>query len=189
MWLSNGQVLTNASATATDLFFPQYGYNYVYLTPYDLNTSQQHPVTTSGVNAPAETVLFASKFAYAESKIGQNGFFQFDNVGSPAVWSTVEVPDCFTADTDLQHACFSNWGVNDQLVNDPAVEGVTKPEAGANSGGVSARSFGKAITAFMDSHAKKMSLAQLAAGTNWTPTMQASNVTTVDPGRYLWDTN
>src|SRR5437588_7997284 len=25
---SNGQVLTNASSTATDLFFPQYGYNY-----------------------------------------------------------------------------------------------------------------------------------------------------------------
>lgn len=186
---SNGQVLQNTSATANDLFFPQYGYNYVYLTPYDLTNSQQHPVNTSGINSPSETVLFTSKFGYNECKIGTNGYFEFDNVGSPAVWSTVEVPDCFTADEDGLHACFANWGLNDQFVNDPAIEGVYKPSAGANSGGVSARAFDKAVVAFVDGHVKKMSLGQLAAGTNWSPTMQATNVTTVDPGRYLWDTN
>lgn len=186
---SNGQVLAGSTPTANDLFFPQFGYNYVYMTPYDIANQQQHPVSSTAIGKPSETVLLASKFGYTESALAANGYFEFDNVNSPAVWSTVEVPDCFNANADGLHGCFANWGLNDQFVNDPSVEGVTKPEAGANSGGVSSRSFGKAIVCFTDSHAKKMTLGQLAAGTNWSPTIQASNVVTIDAERYLWSTN
>jgi hypothetical protein len=68
------------------------------------------------------------------------------------------------------------------------MEGITKPEAGANTGGVAFRNTGNfATVVFMNGSAKKMTPGALAAGTNWTPTIAPSMVTTTSPSLYLWD--
>jgi prepilin-type N-terminal cleavage/methylation domain-containing protein len=187
--LDNGIVLAGGTRLASDLFFPQYGFNYVYLTPYDQNAMVQHPVTMTTPAQPANTVLLASKYSYTETNIAFNGFTEFDVTGSPALWSTVEVPDCFTAALDPTKDCVANWGANDGYINDSTVVGVSRPEAGSNTGGVSFRSNGKAIVVFLDTHAKKMGPGDMAAGTNWTPTMDSNMVTTTDPSKYIWDLN
>jgi prepilin-type N-terminal cleavage/methylation domain-containing protein len=192
----NGNVLTGGDDTSNDLFFPQYGMNYVYLTPYDVTTDPnnpaQRPVSLSMIAKPGATVFATSKYAYPETTLAANGYTYFKETptehNSPALWATVEVPDCPSADVDRMHLCNASWGVNDGYINSPTVVGVSSVSAGANTGGVALRASGNlAAVVFMDSHAKKMSSGALAAGTNWTPNIQAAMVTTISPGSYLWD--
>jgi prepilin-type N-terminal cleavage/methylation domain-containing protein len=186
----NGQVITGASDTTNDLFFTQYGMNYVYLTPEYFPTTgnpYQQPVTSSTISQPAATVFATSKYSYSETQLANNGYFYYDTVASPALWTTVEVPDCITA-FNAGLNCFNNWGANDGYLNDSAIVGLTSSIAGSNTGGVAIRTpGGDAVTAFMDGHVKSLTASQLAAGTNWTPTIQASSVITVDPTKYIWD--
>lgn len=192
----NGQVIMGTSDTTDDLFFTQYGMNYVYLTPeyFPANfnppssaPNYQQPVTSSQISQPAETVFATSKYSYSETKINSSGYLYYDTIASPALWTTVEVPDCISAST-AGFNCFNNWGANDGYINDPSLVGLATPASGSNTGGVALRTpGGDAVTAFMDGHTKALSAGQLAAGTNWTPTIQANSVITVDPSKYIWD--
>ena len=185
----NGNLLVGASDQTNKLFFSQYGINYVYLTPYDLTRQVQVPVTADQVDHPSNTIMFASKYGYLDTMIGTNGYPIIDTVGAPAMWTTVEVPDCQTyAVANPNLLCVTNWGAQDGYINDPTQIGVSTAAGGSNTGGVSLRNAGMAVVEFMDTHAKKMTAGQLAGGTNWTPTIQASNVLTVDPTKYLWST-
>lgn len=193
---SNGNVLGQNDETLNDLFFPQYGINYVYLTPYDTNTDPanpaQRPVTVSMIATPSATVFATSKYAYSETRIAANGYPFFAETpteyNSPALWTTVEAPDCAYADVDHMHGCKSSWGLSDGYENDPTILGITLPAAGANSGGVSFRGTGPLATVvFMDGKAKRMTPGALAAGTNWTPKIQKSMVTVVNAPSYIWD--
>ena len=194
--LPNGDVLGEKEDTLNDLFFPQFGMNYVYLTPYDTVTDPsnpaQRPVSYSMITKPAETIFATSKYSYAESKIKDNGYPFFTESptehNSPALWTTVEVPDCAGADQDHMHGCEKNWGLNDGFANDPGALGLITAASGANSGGVAFRGPGDmASVVFVDGTAKKMTSGALAAGTNWTPNIQSTMVTTVSPSSYLWD--
>ncbi len=192
-----GNVLAVGNDTVNDLFFPQYGMNYVYLTPYDVNTDPsnpaQRPVSLSMITQPGATVFATSKFSYSESRLAQNGYLYFAESpiehASPARWTTVEVPDCAAADSDRMHDCKESWGVDPNgFISSPSEEGITSVAAGANTGGVAFRNTGDMATVvFMNGSAKKMSPGALAAGTNWTPTIAPNMVTTTSPSLYLWD--
>jgi len=182
----NGPVLAGGTDNANNYFFPQYGYNYVYLSHVDASDGvTEQPITTTTPVTPAQTVMFTAKFSFVESKLGTNGYF-VTNPGCPLFWTTVEVPDCNTAFVQ-GFFCNTNWGNNDGFINAPSIEGVTSVDAGANTGGVAFRSAGKTLVVFTDNHVKKMTPGQLAAGTNWTPNIDASNVQTTDVTSYLWD--
>jgi len=175
----------NISQTVTQLFVPQYGYNYTYLSPLKQDGSgnlYMTPVSSTAAGDPAGTVMLASKWGYSESLTSTTGFWSF-GPGSPALWTTVEVPDCSNA-PDL---CAANWGLNDGFVNSTTYEGVTTVAAGSETGGVSLHATDAAVVSFVDGHSKKLKPGALAAGTSWVAGNNASATTTTDLTKYLWD--
>jgi len=192
----NGDVLGGGDDKLNYLFFPQYGMNYIYLTPYDTSTDPsnpaQRPVTLSMIAQPSSTVFATSKYAYPETLIKQNGYPYYPEspteYNSPALWTTVEAPFCTETMVATMHSCKSSWGESDLYANDPSILGIKLVAAGANTGGVSFRGSGNmASVVFMDGRAKRMPKGGLAAGTNWQPNIQAAMVTVVSPSLYLWD--
>jgi prepilin-type N-terminal cleavage/methylation domain-containing protein/prepilin-type processing-associated H-X9-DG protein len=195
-YMKNGQIFEDPTGSPTpklgnlnDLtaksFVPQYGYNYSYLSPQtdDGNGGvKQVTVSATAAASPADTVLFTSKFGYSDSAgLVANSFWSF-GPGSVALWTSVEAPDCaYNA-----NYCAANWGKNDGFVNSTTYEGVTNVEAGANSGGVASHT-GGAVVSFLDGHVKKMKLSALAAGTTWTPDINAADTKVVDKTLYRWD--
>lgn len=182
LWVNNRTIATS--------FVPQYGYNYTVLDPVTLTSdgsaiAGHAPISATGVVLPSETVLLASKWGFTEASTSSNPSSFISFKPGAALWATVEGPNC----GEIAEICGSNWGINDGLVNSngPNGENVTSIAAGANSGGVSARSTDSAVVTFTDGHAKKLKLSALAAGTNWTPTIQSSAVVFTDRTKYLWD--
>jgi len=175
-----------ANRTIAASFVPQYGYNYTVLSPVQASAASvsgyaQFPISSTGIVLPAETVLLTAKWGFTEGSPAASSYWSL-GINTPALWATVEGPDC----SQIDELCAGGWGLN-SFVNDPAKENVTNVAAGANTGGVSLRSTDSAIVAFTDGHVKKMKSTALAAGTNWTPTIQAASVAFTDRTKYLWD--
>lgn len=197
-YMKNGQIYddpTNSatpklgasiSETVSKLFVPQYGYNYSYLSPNvdDGNGGvMQRPISATAVGQPADTVLLTSKWSYTESVLPTTGKFWSFSPNGVALWATVEAPDC----AFNQNYCSSNWGLNDGFVNSASYQGVTKYEAGAQTGGVSLHAGEGAVVSFVDGHTKKLKPGALAAGTTWAKDQDASLTKVVDKTKYLWD--
>jgi prepilin-type N-terminal cleavage/methylation domain-containing protein len=175
---------TNISESTSRAFFPQYGYNYSWLSPNvddGVGGVKETPIGATTPNAPAETVFLVSKFGRADSQTTASPFWSFGNAA--ALWTTVEAPDCANNPT----YCAANWGKNDGFINDTAFMGVTTVAAGANTGGNAIRANEAAVTAFLDGHAKAMKAGALAAGTNWTKDIDSAATVTTDESKYIWD--
>src|SRR5579884_3119131 len=99
------------STTLSEVFVPEYGYNYTFLSPVFQNSDKTYymsPVSSTVAGDPAGTVMLASKWGYTEGTTSTGNYWSF-GLQTPAFWATVEVPDC----TDAPNLCSSNWGAND----------------------------------------------------------------------------
>jgi prepilin-type N-terminal cleavage/methylation domain-containing protein len=175
---------TAGTSTFVDIIYPDYGLNYVWLTPW--NGYQQVPTSTTAVPQPSNTVMISNKWSNPESTLG-NEFLGFTfnwSAGAPTYGNgpllnyTVEVPECAVIPQD----CASNWGVNSLGTYIPTIT------AGSNTGGNAQRAGGQVVTAWVDGHAKSMSPGALAVGTNWNPNIAPASVnyTTNYLDVYLW---
>ncbi len=179
------QLAPSISTTVSQLFMPEYGYNYTYLSPIKADAQgnpYMTPVSATAAGDPSGTVMLTSKWGYSESATASTGFWSYGPQG-PAFWTTVEVPDCGSA----PDFCAASWGQNDGFVNSTTYEGVTTVVAGSETGGVSLHATDAAVVSFVDGHTKKLKPGALAAGTNWVPGIQASATKLNDVTKYLWD--
>ena len=183
---ANGTPTTGISSEVWQAYNPEYGYNYTAMSPI---TSEQADTAANGYVAwkrtpssmtsfsrPAETVMITNEVVENVESIGLywygNGTLLIDPF-------TIEPPDC----NDIPPLCQTNWGsggfiANTWMKNNPAI--------GAYSGGVAPRRANQGIVSFVDGHTKSMQLGQLAKGTNWSPTLKASQLVMQNSSIYLW---
>ncbi len=167
---------------------PTYGYNYNALAPYlGPDSGGSKPISATSMNNPGNLVMFASKFSTTEwgySTTGNTalGFsFAVGKDNGPILNTTVDVPDCYT----IPSWCVDNWGANSSW------GGILKNNvvAGALTGGTSIRASNNAVVSFTDTHAKKQQSGNMAAGTNWAATRNASTLIVTDKNLYMWAVN
>jgi len=162
--------------------WPDYGYNYVYMAPWDGN--RQTPISMTSADDPAGTIVFAEKGSATQSLYPPPIVWGFGSGWSgandaPLLSDTVEVPVC----SGLTQRCGDNWGVGGFSALQTTVAN------GSITGGVSLRVGNQGIVSFMDGHAKALPAGALAAGTNWTPTIDHTLTTFTDKSKYLWSTS
>lgn len=165
------------SDVRTWCFYPEYGYNYSNLAPWTGNAEARRDVVSfSSITKASQTVMLTSKFNWAKADSSKFGWY---GVGSfLPVLQIVEPPSC----NDAPGYCFFNWGSGYD-----ALAGMRgNREEGAFTGGVALRKSGQAIVAWTDGHASSMAPGGLAAGTNWTPSIDQSNLVLNDKSKYLW---
>jgi prepilin-type N-terminal cleavage/methylation domain-containing protein len=164
---------------------PTFGYNYTALSPFpgaDPGTSVPQPISQTALAQPANTVAFTGKFENAsESNLGTDGYYSYGDRG-PDTTGVVDPPDC----SDTPSWCFDNWGIGSFWERADYV-GIKSFAAGKLTGGVSFRNAEKATVAFGDGSVRKVSPGALAAGTNWTKTINSGDIRMIDKEKYLWD--
>lgn len=166
-----------------DTFHTQYGYNYSFLSPNKLLSTGLHVqgVSKSAATSAAQTVMIASK--WASSKLSTS-----------MVWSTgipegmladagVEPPNCLV----IPGYCMSGWGAHSFFDHTGDPNGMQLEETeGRYTGGVAFRDNGKVVVGWLDGHVSSLTPAELAVGTNWAPSIEATAVTVTDAPHYLW---
>lgn len=170
-------------ANIGDTLDPQYGYNYVGLSPATYSyTPTAHwvlnPKSSTSLSQPANTVMLANHFSSAEENLGPLGFWWY-GPGSFTSSAVVDPPVCpFQVNVAY---CFDSWRANsfwwtylDML-----------PAAGANTGGTSIRSANQMVVSWSDGHAKSGQEGWLASGTNVNLTSSNMPVITSKTA-YLW---
>jgi prepilin-type N-terminal cleavage/methylation domain-containing protein/prepilin-type processing-associated H-X9-DG protein len=158
-------------------FWQAYGWNVDYLCPARPDCSDYNrqflfsgpPVTLSAVDQPAATVMAAGVAIApgAGSRANTNPLWP-ENGG----YCGINAPATMTS-TDLCRRPGGGWGVNADL--------------GPTGGFETPRHRGRGNVCFLDGHVKNMSPSELAAGTNWAPSVPSTQVRITDPARYLWD--
>jgi prepilin-type N-terminal cleavage/methylation domain-containing protein len=174
---------------------PLYGYDYTVLSGYYQGPSDaapyEHTVPSAQLAQPTDTVMFASRgyFVSEESDgiTNPGDVWTFGVPGSPILNGVVDAPNCATIPAD----CLSGWGTGTAWGVGGGSLGFTSVTAGANTGGVSARApqNQEGTVSFCDGHAKKLSWAQMAVGTNWSPTLASSALQVTNPSSYMWYIN
>jgi prepilin-type N-terminal cleavage/methylation domain-containing protein len=172
---------TSQDAVITATCWPDFGYNYVYMSPW--NGTAQTPISSTSPDSPAQTVMLAAKGAAlaGEEKYQPPtvwGFSFSSTADGPLLSGTVEVPNC----GPIPQVCAGNWGVGGFS------DGGLTAAGGDVTGGVSVRAGGQSILTFMDGHTKAMAAGSAAAGTNWYSTIPNANTKLTDPTKYLWST-
>jgi prepilin-type N-terminal cleavage/methylation domain-containing protein/prepilin-type processing-associated H-X9-DG protein len=155
---------------------PQFGYDYTLLSPWTGASPQgEESISFSSLSKPADFVMATADFQH--STWNPQGFAWF-GPGQHLPEYGVEAPDC----NDDPLFCWNSWGTNSEqsgwLANNFT--------EGSNTGGVSLRKNGDAIVAFCDGHSKVMTPGRLAAGTNWTPTLDNGALVQTDKSVYMW---
>ena len=154
--------------------FVQYGMNVDYMNKPSSDCSDFNvlpdqfgpPTTLAAINQPAETIMLTEN--------GQDGG-RDANIGTAITYS----PAGFSA-TTTDTCSYGGWGSN---------PGLWYPDGPATSstGMFLARHFNGGNIVFCDSHVKWMRPEAVAAGTDWAPGSDMTNVNIVDRSRYLWD--
>jgi prepilin-type N-terminal cleavage/methylation domain-containing protein/prepilin-type processing-associated H-X9-DG protein len=165
---------------------PQYGYNHAYLSPATYSTTPATYMSTSQSQAEdvSNTIMFANHYSTSEDTKPVANLTSFGAFG-PTNTVVVDPPNCMSElyNSTKQILCFDNWGHNtfwsSTLLNN-------NEAAGAFTGGVSIRNGKQAVVLWLDGHASKKSAGALAAGTNWSPTIDGSNIAMTDRSKYLW---
>ncbi|HEY3780624.1 MAG TPA: prepilin-type N-terminal cleavage/methylation domain-containing protein [Fimbriimonadaceae bacterium] len=189
--------------SAQDIYTPTYGFNFQGLAPYysdgSGDPSLTHSVTTTSFSGGHQEVMITSIYSkldiqgntasntYLFSPNGSNTAAESD--WGPLYNSVMDGPNCFF----IKSGCFANWGQPDATdgtwfgfftaLNGNAAGGPSPADQttaaiteGENTGANARRSNDGIVTAFIDGHAKNMRPAQLAAGTNWSDTLQEGNL-------------
>ncbi len=168
------------SPTARYAYNPQYGYNYTALSPIistsgsGINIWVRQPTAFQSLPKPAETVMIGTHNKSSEV-VGTYWFGAGTILIAPF---TVEPPDCL----EIAPVCLDSWGSGWYATM--YLRG--NRTAGAFTGMNSLRKNGQSIVGFTDGHVKTMQPGALAAGTNWNPTINDTQVTVVNPAAYLW---
>lgn len=191
-YMKNGDILNDPQATpeargttpyyVTTAYKPQYGYNYVVWSPTTGATNGvdarwiRNPRSFTAVAAPAETVMYTTRTVTSE--VPNEWWY---GAGTLITSYGVEPPDCNT----IPEYCFTNWGAGGFFTG--ANYAKNSQVAGAYTGFVSLRKTGNALVAFGDGHSKAMAPGALAAGTNWSFTLNSNSLTVTDRSKYMWD--
>ncbi len=175
----NGPATAGVALSSYYAYNPQYGYNYTALSPITstsgtgANKWVRTPSAFTSISRPAETVMISSKSINSET----SGWWW--GAGTLVAGSfTVEAPDCY----DIAPLCVDNWGTGWWATN--ALH--DKTVAGSNSLFNSQRKAGASIVGFVDGHVKTMQPGNLAAGTNWNPKQDSSQLVMKNSSAYLW---
>jgi len=159
----------------------EYGYDYTVFSPATFTAVDSHgswirnPIPLTTVARPADTVLFTEHASYNEEGAW------FYGVGSILSVGMSDPPACFSGvGFSSRYYCFTNWGTNEQIW------GTVNVPAGSSTGGTSFRKAGNGAVTFSDGHAKMYTPAALAAGTNWTPTLNQSSLIENNNTVYHW---
>jgi len=188
-WVRGGVTIPKA---VTDSFWSQYGYNYTFLSPTSGTPQRFSSVSMTAAAQPAGTIMIGAKYARAERitpYIWGTGFNPDEGMLSNVA---IDVPDCW----HIPQWCLDSWGSGSFHSNpDPAGGLGLNEQAGGFTGGISVRVASKMILGFVDGHAKRLSIGEAAAGTNFNmkdpanggrPT-QNSDIIVTDTSKYLWD--
>lgn len=140
-----------------------------------------NPRSNTSFAQPANTVLLFSK-----QRPDQGSQWWWGSTFGIVTWFSAGVPYCSGGYTQQnpQSLCgpgLNGWGVG-------GVGGTTFPNTeGFNTGNFAYRKAGRGVVTMADTHATTMSPSQLAAGTNWNPTIANTSVTITDATKYMWD--
>ncbi|MBI1333072.1 MAG: prepilin-type N-terminal cleavage/methylation domain-containing protein [Armatimonadetes bacterium] len=147
---------------------PQYGYNYMFLSPfYDCDTS----VARSGTAAvaPAETVMFTTSQVFTVN----------DRVG----WFDANAPGAWPIILPAPHACIW-WDGNQGSGN---WSGGQTPHITSS---VRVKTYDGAVVGFVDGHTKFMKDGAMAAGTDFGTALSSNGnegAQVTDITKYIWD--
>jgi prepilin-type N-terminal cleavage/methylation domain-containing protein len=167
---------------------PQYGYNYTVWCPLTgpapSPNATQAAISMTSVGAPADTPLLVNKFSTAEDILGPTSFYWYGPGSVPTVLIT-DPPDCNT----IPPWCFGNWGMGNGTFWDSTAYNYLNRSipAGARTAANSRRQGDNMVVAWGDGHVSAKPPGAMSAGTNWTPTLDASTLTVLDRSKYLWD--
>jgi hypothetical protein len=174
---------------------PVYGYDYTVLAGFYQGPSDgapyQHTIPSAQLAQATNTVMFASRGYFegeeADSLTTPNDCWSFAFPGGPLLNGTVDPPNCGTIPAD----CVGNWGTGSGWGIGGGPLGFLTVTAGANTGGFSNRApvNQEGTISFCDGHAKKLSWAQCAVGTNWTPILANGSLTVTNSSAYMWYIN
>jgi len=178
-----------------EAYNPEYAYNFEELDPWVQDLSNPLHIygfnyTMNGIKAtslakPSQTVVSA-----ASSTNNEGGWYWY-GPGNPLPWMSIEAPWCNpTTEYNFDNTSYcmgvnynGNWGMGSYdswwIKNDNV-------PAGANTGNISLRRGNQGIIQYADGHAKAQNPGALAAGTNWNPNIQASQVVVNNPSAYIW---
>jgi len=168
-------------------YSPSYGYNYSYLNPLDPCSSLLNdgngfgilagpPINIARIQEPSNTVLITDTKLYGDST---------------ATWMSSDFVDSPTMMRPTS-ACFPGtpgWGlgsIGDSGYAEYPVDPGTAPAPITSTGNFSIRHNGGGNVAFCDGHVKWMLPSALAAGTNWHPGINYTDVKITDLSKYLW---
>jgi prepilin-type N-terminal cleavage/methylation domain-containing protein/prepilin-type processing-associated H-X9-DG protein len=183
---ANGTPTVGVSDTAWKAYNPEYGYNYTAMSPITSTTADdaqdnwvawhRTPSSMTSFSRPAETVMLTTEALTNAESIGLYWYGDGTLLIDPF---TVEPPDC----GDIAPLCQNNWGYG-SFVSDTWLK--HNPAIGANTGGVTFRTSNQAVVSFVDGHVKTYAPGNLAAGTNWNPNIQDSQLKMTNSAAYLW---
>jgi len=178
-----------------EAYNPEYAYNYEQLDPwiyapgnplsqFGFNYSM-NGVSATSLSKPSQTVVSAAASTNAE------GGWDWYGPGNPLPWMSIEAPWC-NGSTEFNYDNTSycmgvsgngNWGMGGYVASWIKNDNV---QAGANTGNISQRRSTLGVVQFADGHAKATNVGSLAAGTNWSPTIKATQVVVNNPSAYIW---
>jgi len=173
--------------TTNDEYAPRYAYVYQVHCPVvyyggGIGGLVTTPSSQTGLAQPANTVLLVS-----DRNVGVQGPWWWYGAG----WGfsdTYDVGSPYCSGGYSQNplslcgAGYSSWGLGSISGNTN-----TNIEEGALTASVAFRKAGRAIVAWADGHTSTQAAGQLAAGTNWNPTLQSANLVINDMTKYVWD--
>jgi prepilin-type N-terminal cleavage/methylation domain-containing protein/prepilin-type processing-associated H-X9-DG protein len=188
-YMKNADILQDPMTTANAInagfgkslswaYAPQYGYNYIVLSPYYPDANWTAPwrfngISSTSVARPSETVMLSARPGETEV----NGGWWW-GAGTEVTGLTVEVPDC----DHIPEACNSSWGRagfwSDYALNNRVY--------GAFTGQNALRKSMNGNLSFVDGHAKFLNVGAMSAGTNWSWDIPAANLVVLDKSKYLW---
>jgi prepilin-type N-terminal cleavage/methylation domain-containing protein/prepilin-type processing-associated H-X9-DG protein len=180
-----------AHPVADTLLYGNLGMNHMYLGPLYYNGSQFVPkgISQATINRPSQTVYFIEQYnAGVETQqewSAPPNYYWSGMVDAPMCWDTnLSGNDPNQVDGNI--ACIWNWGLDSGW---DTVLGLSIAQGG-QSGGVATRVTNGINVTWVDGHAKRMRLGDLAIGTTFAINQNANNTHFVIPGyegTYLWN--
>lgn len=169
------------------LYAPQYSYAWQIHSPavyYGGPTFNWTSMSQTSLANPAETVFMTTK------RTGWDGPEWW--------WGSADFVVLTSYTTGVPHCSGGYTGKNPQSLCGPGVDlswGIgsiggetrTNEAEGHLTSGMTVRKMKHSIVTFADSHAKPMTPAALAAGTNYRPTQNATATVLTDITKYIWD--
>jgi len=173
-----------------NLFSPSFGFNYAFLSPINLGTPTISSVAATAADAPANTVMIASKWIQADTATTNSVWFVGPIPGGMSQDAASESVECGS----LAQNCFTDWGRGGAMNNTGVIDITTETE-GAYTAGNAFRVAGQITVGWVDGHAKRMGYGALSVGTNFN--YNAANgspggngdITVTHASQYLWSLN